>query len=164
MIGHSELVARAKRWLKNTKKCVVVLSEVTAYHLNEFPDAVGWLPNGESILVECKTTRSDFTRDKNKPVHQGHRGLGAYRYFMVPPVGRDGQTVTFPGDTRLPDGWGVIVFSGKRVSVAKEATHRDTMVEARGHPAVRQRRDAELALLVAELRRYQSGYRGVDNT
>jgi hypothetical protein len=159
MISHAELVNRAQRWLKNTKKCAVVLSEVCAWSTDEIPDAIGWRPNGESILVECKTSRADFCRDKNKPVHKGHRGMGAYRYFLIPPIGRDGQAVTFPGDKQLPEGWGVLIFSGKQVSVAAEATQRDKLVEARGHPAVRQRRDAELSLLVAELRRHQTGYR-----
>ena len=159
MISHAELVNRAMRWLQNTKKCAVVLSEVCAWSTDEIPDAIGWRPNGESILVECKTSRSDFLADKNKKVHKGFRGMGGHRYFMVPPIGRDHQPVTFPGDTQLPEGYGVLIYSGKRVQVAVEATQRDMLVEARGHPAVRQRRDAELSLLVAELRRFKSGYR-----
>ena len=159
MISHAELVNRAERWLKNTKKCAVVLSEVCAWSTDEIPDAIGWRPNGESILVECKTSRRDFLSDKHKQVHKGFRGMGAYRYFMVPEIGRDGEPVTMPGDKQLPEGYGVLIYTGTQVKIAKEATQRDMLVEARGHPAVRQRRDAELSLLVAELRRFKSGYR-----
>lgn len=155
------MVERAQRWLKNTKKCAVVLSEVGCYFTDERPDALGWLANGESILIECKTSRADFLREMKKPVHTKSewRSYGARRYFMVTPIGGDGQQIILPDDKRLPKGWGVLIFNGKQVKVAKEPAHRDTLFEDRGHPGVRQRRDAEIALLVAELRRTQSGYR-----
>jgi hypothetical protein len=87
---HDELVARAARWLKNTVKCGVVLTEF-ATHADEVPDAIGWLIHSgrpHSYLIECKTSRSDFYADRRKPgrtPRNGHRGIGRWRYYMAPP-------------------------------------------------------------------------------
>lgn len=161
MWSHSDLVFRARTWLANTRKCAVVLVEVGSWNLSEIPDAIGWSPKGESILVECKTSRSDFLRDTDKRSRQDDyfKALGAYRYYLVPAIDRHGVQVIQPKD-ELPEGWGVLVLGARnRVTVAVEAEHRDLAVEERGHPLVRGRRDAEIILLVAELRRHMDGWR-----
>jgi hypothetical protein len=87
-LTHAELVARAERWLRNTKKCGVVLTEFSS-SCSEIPDAIGWQTGGRfSYLVECKTSVSDFYADKKKPGRSpknAHRGIGRFRYYMAPP-------------------------------------------------------------------------------
>jgi hypothetical protein len=86
-LTHADLVARAERWLRNTKKCGVVLTEF-ASSSSEIPDATGWQTGGRfSFLVECKISLSDFYGDRKKPGRtpkNGHRGIGRYRYYMAP--------------------------------------------------------------------------------
>jgi hypothetical protein len=88
---HAELVARAARWLKNTAKCGVVLTEFVS-RADEVPDAVGWCaPNNRqalSYLIECKASLSDFYADRKKPgrtAKNWHRGIGRYRFYMATP-------------------------------------------------------------------------------
>ena len=57
---HSELVDIAEKWL--FKRCGFAFKELTTIN-QETPDAIGFR-SGESILVECKTSRSDFHADK----------------------------------------------------------------------------------------------------
>ena len=95
---HNELCERAARWLQNTQKCRLVLREVV-YYVVEIPDAIGWRW-GSSILVECKTSRTDFAVDARKPFRHANAGMGEKRYFM-----------TEPGLVRpeeLPIGWGLL--------------------------------------------------------
>ena len=49
---HDELVQRAADWLRKTKKCSVVLTELMGGS-SEMPDAIGWYV-GYSILVEAR--------------------------------------------------------------------------------------------------------------
>jgi hypothetical protein len=161
MWSHADLVFRARTWLTNTRKCAVVLSEVGSWNLSEIPDAIGWTPKGHSILIECKASRADFLRDTEKQSRQDDyfKALGAFRYYFVPAIEKTGLPVIRPED-ELPEGWGVLVVGAKnRVTVAVDATHMDMAVEERGHPLVRGRRDAEIILLVAELRRHIDGWR-----
>ena len=81
---HEELVIRAGRWLLNTKKCKFVAINRKPQSTLEHPDAIGWLPNGESISVECKVGLGDLRADKYKPWRRQSKGMGFYRYYMVP--------------------------------------------------------------------------------
>jgi hypothetical protein len=85
---HAELVQRAVRWLRNTRRCGVVFAEFRSSSM-EIPDAIGWHNGGRvSYLVECKTSVSDFYADKLKPGRTGlmaKAGVGRYRYYMAPP-------------------------------------------------------------------------------
>jgi hypothetical protein len=99
---HSDLVIRAERWLRNTVGCGVVLSELVSLNSSgEVPDAIGWRNGYTSILIECKTSRSDFLADKKK-IFRKHpeMGMGDYRFYLTPP-----DTV-FIKD--LPEGWGLL--------------------------------------------------------
>lgn len=145
-LTHAVLVQRAVRWLKNTRKCNVVLAECTAYYLAEFPDAIGWTPRGESLLVECKRTLSDFHADKHKPAQQDGTRVGRYRFYMAP-VG----VIPVP---LIPPRWGFL-------EVCPRGT--DTIVRVRrgatSAPVARDFRDSELMLLLAEFRRGSSAHR-----
>ncbi len=116
---HAELVARAGRWLKNTKRCGVVLTEFHSA-ANEVPDAIGFKSNGASILVECKTSVSDFYADKKKP-GRGRRagGMGHLRFYMTPPGLLSVDLVR-----RQRPGWGLLEARGRIVRVAVVAEPR----------------------------------------
>lgn len=110
---HKQLVVRAALWLKNHQGCGVVIRELTTA-CTEIPDAIGWR-YGQSILVECKATRSDFLADSKKwfranPEH----GMGDLRYVLTV----DGVCK----EEELPAGWGLLIVNGKRVEVFKKAT------------------------------------------
>lgn len=78
-----ELLRRvAVRWLTATKKCTVVLSELHTA-AREIPDAVGW-NCGVAHLVECKISRGDLQANATKTHVRADRGIGRYRYVMVP--------------------------------------------------------------------------------
>lgn len=71
-VTHAGLVERAVTWLTKSKRCLFVLSEMQCNWL-ESPDAIGF-SRSHSILVECKTSRADFKRDRQKGagVAEGH--------------------------------------------------------------------------------------------
>ena len=117
---HDDLVARAARWLRGTQRCSVVIT-VTESCTYEIPDAIGWRHMGYSILVECKTFRSDFFRDvKYKNCHSPKMGMGQRRYFMTPPglLGLD----------EIPQGWGLLEVHEKYVRVKRKAPPRSEEV------------------------------------
>lgn len=113
---HGELVLRAEMWLRQEKKCRIAFRELRSAHTPEQPDAIGWNVNGTSILVECKTSISDFNRDAVKRWRQHpETGVGRRRFYMFPPGifnrDRDG----------IPMSWGVVICNPKTVSVVKDS-------------------------------------------
>lgn len=146
---HSRLVHRAVRWLHNTRKCAVTLWERTCHFSSEIPDAIGWEPDGWSILVECKATRADFLKDKRKAHRQNDYSMGQERWYFSPPA--------LISVDELPSGWGLIELHGDRVrKKLSPATYQSRSVSSR---SVRQTlfnskiTQAESPLLVAALRR-----------
>jgi hypothetical protein len=144
-LTHNELVKIARRWLRNTEKCSVVVSEISSA-AGEEPDAIGW-KSGFSTLVECKATLDDFHKDKRKIVRRVadptiNFGMGQYRYYMVPEglLGEDPQK-------RLPRSWGLLeVTVSGRVKRSVPATQ---WVQC----PISVRR--EMQLILSALRRYQ---------
>lgn len=78
----------------------------------EKPDTIGFDTYGNSILIECKTSRADFLVDKQKP-HRKEGGMGDKRFFMAPKGLLD--------PTEIPDGWGLIEYSKSTVRVVKKS-------------------------------------------
>lgn len=137
---HAELVERAERWLRNTKKCGVVLTERGAHGTHEIPDAIGWRLGFWSILVECKTSRSDFHRDRKKLSRRNpDMGPGQIRYYMAP------EGLLQPEE--IPDGWGLLEIRGRTVRERKTPTKIFKVERTR----------YELVTLVAFARRTQLG-------
>ncbi|MFA5352707.1 MAG: hypothetical protein WC291_00600 [Thermodesulfovibrionales bacterium] len=119
----------------------MVLSELVAYtHSGETPDAVGWV-NGRCILVEAKTTRSDFFADRKKMARLPDKNaLGHWRFYLTPPGLLRAE--------ELPEGWGLYEVHGKTVRHAGGHMYRNAA------PAPFQScRDSEVALLVSALAR-----------
>ena len=144
-MNHANLVVRAERWLRNTFHCGVVLTELVAYTTSgETPDAIGWVW-GKSILIECKTSRSDFFVDKKKRARrQGAKALGCWRFYLTPP-----DLIMID---EIPEGWGLYEVHGKRIK------HKGGEKYTNGYPKLppfKSDRDSEVALLLSALRRLQ---------
>lgn len=107
-LTHDELVVLASRWLKGTAGCSIVLSEIVAITpWGEVPDAIGWKSHN-TILVECKTSRSDFLADRSKHFRlDPTKGMGFLRYFFAPAGIINMQ--------ELPAGWGLLELTAGKV-------------------------------------------------
>jgi len=113
---HQALVERAGRWLLNTRRCKLVIIEAKPYSCDEHPDAVGWLPDGVSIVVECKLSLPDYRADYGKRWRKTSTGMGAYRYYMTPPG--------LLSEWGPPDGSGWLEAESRIVAVKREAPMR----------------------------------------
>ena len=104
---HSELVVLAEKWLYRRNCSVVFRDPFKALADNgEQPDAIGWR-GGISILIECKTSRSDFHADKRKNFRQNpHDGMGDWRFLLCP------ANLIAPDE--LPIGWGLLYATAKK--------------------------------------------------
>jgi len=112
-MNHDELVKRAEKWLKNSKKCGVVMIEWYGGP-RETPDAIGWYGREEGILIECKSSYEDFKADSRKYFRKTPgRGMGKFRYYMAPPG-------IIPLD-ELPPKWGLLEVHEKMVKNVKKA-------------------------------------------
>lgn len=111
---HDDLVKRAGRWLRTTKRCAVVATELTT-GAQETPDAIGWSAH-YSFVVECKVSRADFRADQNKLFRAyPEQGMGERRYYMTPPG--------LISPEELPAGWGLLEVCGRTVRVVRESQH-----------------------------------------
>lgn len=132
---HAELVQRAARWLLNTRKCGVVITEMGSGS-PEHPDAIGW-KDKHSTLIECKTSRSDFFADKTKWFRTSSgQAMGVMRLYMTP------ADLIQPEE--LPKGWGLLWVKKNRVSVER---HGDVCALSPSDRAY------EIQLLTSALRR-----------
>lgn len=55
---------------------------------------------GVSVVVEAKTSRSDFLADRKKPHRAPGQGIGVYRYMLCP------EGIIRPEE--VPQGWGLL--------------------------------------------------------
>ena len=77
---HKDLVKIATKWARN--RHIVVIPERSAYH--EIPDVLA-INYSYSTLIECKVSRADFLRDKNKITRRyDDYCAGNYRLYCVP--------------------------------------------------------------------------------
>ena len=107
---HAELVDLAAKWLKNTKRCTVIVTELCSSYLSETPDALGWKNCNHTVLVECKTSRADFLRDSKKAFRRfWEMGLGQSRFFLCEPG------LISPDE--LPSGWGLLYCHKSKIEV-----------------------------------------------
>ncbi|MFA4971156.1 MAG: hypothetical protein WC683_00990 [bacterium] len=95
---HAELVEIAAVWLRNTRKCRVVATEIVTA-TSETPDAIGWTSR-ESIVVECKVSREDFFRNEKKAHERAGSSVGDEKWFLTP------EGLVRPGE--VPEGWGLL--------------------------------------------------------
>jgi hypothetical protein len=144
-LTHAELVERAERWLRKTRGCSVVLTEMTST-LYETPDAIGWRVSERwSILVEAKADRRDFLRDQGKP-HRGGVGLGQERWYLTPPG------IVMPEEA--PDGWGLLEAHTKTVRTVLRSPRCPQRGAIRDQPVDLAVLANETPLLLSALRRH----------
>jgi hypothetical protein len=136
---HAQLVARAVEWLRHKYGCGIVLSEQYCAG-GEVPDVIGWKGFCQSVLVECKVTRSDFLADANKPCRlKPEEGLGSRRFYMAPAgmIARE----------ELPKYWGLLECKGREVTMMVKPGRQDLRTAAGLMK--------EMNLLLASLRRVE---------
>ena len=97
---HWELVVAACKQLKSWSCSPVAAELVTCNGTGEVPDAIGWTSRC-SILFECKTSRADFLRDRQKLFRYdlSRLGMGDYRFYL-------GNYGVVHSADELPEGWG----------------------------------------------------------
>jgi len=98
-ITHKDLVIAGKRWLQLT--CRVVCDELQTGS-RETPDVIGWQGNGTCIVVECKTTRSDYIANNNKSHIRSGNSVGDFKWLLTP------QDLI--NENELYDGWGLLEY------------------------------------------------------
>ncbi len=138
-VKHSKLVSLAVDWLRSSYGCGIILSEQYCA-TGEIPDAIGWKGFCHSVVVECKTSRTDFLADATKPFRlRPEEGLGAERLYLAP------ARIIEPED--LPKGWGLLEFARRevRLVVKPKRTDQRTTVGLM----------KEMNLLLASLRRVE---------
>jgi hypothetical protein len=86
-------------WLMKARGCSFAFKELAALGY-EIPDVLGFRDQG-TILIECKTSRSDFFADGKKFFRINPKmGMGEYRFYLCP----EGMIVK----EDLPEKWGLI--------------------------------------------------------
>jgi len=125
---HDELVKRASKWLVGSQNCKIAFQElVTNTVYGEIPDAIGFKSDGQTILVECKTSKSDFRQDRKKTFRLIHnRGMGKYRYIMCAPG------VINPDEMRTSGyhDWGLLWTMPKIIKVIKRSDIHERFADA----------------------------------
>ena len=104
---HREGCEIAAKYLHKNMNCGAVFIESIPMSNSESPDAIGFRPNGCSILMEVKVSRGDFLSDRKKP----HRidpaiGMGDWRFYVCP------EGIITPED--LPAKWGLFYFTSRK--------------------------------------------------
>jgi hypothetical protein len=124
-LTHAELIQAARKWLQKQyagsavyghTSCPVVISELVTVSISgEIPDAIGFSPSkGISILIECKTSRSDFFADQKKPFRQSvlsTLGMGDQRWYLA-------EKGIIPIES-LPSKWGLLEYDNRNIKVSK---------------------------------------------
>ena len=137
---HSELVDIAEKWLYSVG-CSFVLKELTTM-AEETPDDIGFR-EGISILVECKTSKTDFKKDAKKIFRRGpKKGMGDHRFYLCP------EGVIKPDE--IPEGFGLIYVNEKGKTKVIAGNTKNTQWYKRPFIA---NKDNERLMLLSSLRR-----------
>lgn len=136
---HTELIEAAAKWAQR-RRYRVVLRDVRCNIVSEQPDVIAWKTHGASVVVEAKTSRADFLRDRHKAWRRyPEEGMGYERYYAVESESiLDGSVA----------GWGILVVNpGGRIRVAKKSG-----------PFTKRNEAAERTLLVSAVARVTEGW------
>ncbi|MAX51433.1 MAG: hypothetical protein CMH22_05595 [Methylophaga sp.] len=117
---HSEIVKISAKWLKKHNKnilvpnCPTVLSEFSSATVTgEIPDIIGFC-SWASVLIEVKTSRSDFLADKKKKFRKNcELGVGEFRYFCC--------TENLISVRELPSNWGLLYLIDDKIEIIQKA-------------------------------------------
>ncbi|MDR0472327.1 MAG: hypothetical protein LBH43_01455 [Treponema sp.] len=111
-ITHKELIRLGRAWCikpyaQNAEHghagCTVVITEISANTWSmEIPDILGFCSKA-SILIECKASRTDFLRDKDKVFRNpsvANMAMGSQRWYLAP--------FGIIKKEEVSDGWGLL--------------------------------------------------------
>ena len=121
-LTHSELCSLAVKWIRSkkesncyqdTQRCNVIARELRSCNV-EIPDVIGFGPSGHTILIECKSSISDYKRNFDK-VTMLLGGMGDYRYFFT-------ESGLLTDVKELPPAYGLIETDGRHFDVVKRPT------------------------------------------
>lgn len=112
-ITHNDLVCIGYKWLLRSTPCGVAMKDLATWSYEQ-ADVMGFCGNGISILIECKTSRSDFFNDRKKVFRiYPDLGMGSQRFYLCP----EGLIK----EHELPNGWGLLYVNDKgKVKVIKQ--------------------------------------------
>jgi len=121
---HNDLIDVGRKWLLKPycnanyiyghAGCSVVLTELCANtRYGEMPDVLGFC-NKNSILIECKTSISDFYADQKKPFRHPalSLGIGSQRWYLAP--------VGIIPIEKVPEKWGLLEVQFDKIKVTKK--------------------------------------------
>lgn len=138
---HKELVDIGYNWILKNTPCTIAFKELVTSN-NEIPDVIGFNSNS-SVLIECKTSRTDFMRDRCKPFRSyPNEGMGGYRYYLTPE-----NTIN---EDELPPSWGLLEVDEKGVVRTKKKAHSRWFTSKDQLP---KNTEAEYRLMYSVLRR-----------
>jgi hypothetical protein len=111
---HNELTEKAAKWLVKhdanitIPNCPLVYSELKTAS-REIPDVIGF-NSSSSVVLEIKTSRSDFLRDADKHfrIHP-ELGMGQTRYYVC------AKGIVKPSDDL--NGWGLIIHNKRGFNI-----------------------------------------------
>lgn len=81
MLTHTELIEIGYKWCM--KRCAFAFTDLKTTN-KEIPDVIGFIGD-YTFLLEAKTSKSDFIKDKNKSFRKKPKlGMGDFRFFITP--------------------------------------------------------------------------------
>lgn len=142
---HRKLVEAAYRWVLKNSSCGVAFKELNTNACNgEYPDVIGFGAWGHSVLIECKTSRSDFHADKKKSFRKNPSlGMGTQRFYCCP--------TGLLKIEDLPEGWGLIYVNEKLKPKCVHNPYKGNIGER--HNGFEKNIKAEHGLMYSALRR-----------
>lgn len=150
-LTHKELVEAAYKWVLKSGGCGVAFKELHTNASNgEYPDVIGFSSWGNSVLIECKCSRSDFLADKKKQFRiYPEQGMGSERFYACP--------TGLLKKEDLPNGWGLIYVNEKKRATCVFTPMIEKTTECGSPYKVRFKHDknmhAEHGLMYSALRR-----------
>lgn len=100
---HNDIVQIARKWILKQQFSIAFAELVT--QAQEQPDVIAF-NSYQSIVIECKVSRSDFLRDRKKPFRINPMyGMGMFRFYCCPE--------NLIRVTELPDNWGLLYVDSK---------------------------------------------------
>lgn len=118
---HRALVEAAYRWVLKSGGCGVAFKELNTAACNrEYPDVIGFAAWGYSVVVEVKTSRSDFHADRKKEFRKNPaNGMGSHRFYCCP--------TGLLKESDLPEGWGLIYVNPKGRATCVKKSYKGNM-------------------------------------
>lgn len=119
LMDHATLIVYAAQWLRG-QGCRLVLTDARIRANAEHPDAIGWLPDGNSLLIEAKSNIVDFRddwRSDRKQFRRNGQGMGLARYYIAP-------FGVIAYEKVITRGWGLLhAYPGKVVLAVQSPAH-----------------------------------------